>query len=146
MDVMSSSRARVTPEPLSLLHRAERTHQARLDATTLAALPHPDTCQALLDFSRMYRLVSPRLTRVHPLVLSSASRLSSDGFLSRGGDRLSSLANTTSIFHMTHIAKTGGRSVKYELNRLVLPVLEPATSLWNFYVFSRVSRPPLGCR
>lgn len=144
MDVMSS-RARVPPEPLSLLHRAERTHQARLDATTLAALPHPDTCQALLDFSRMYRLVSPRTTRVHPLVLSSASRLSSDGFLRRG-DRISSLGNTTSIFHMTHIAKTGGRSVKYELNRLVLPALEPAMSLWNFDVFSRVSRPPLGCR
>ena len=30
--------------------------------------------------------------------------------------------NTTRLFHMTHIAKTGGRSVRSEMLRLVRPV------------------------
>lgn len=47
--------------------------------------------------------------------------------------------NTTRIFHMTHIAKTGGRSVRVELMRLVRPVGGAEQCYWPFVHPSRIN-------
>eukprot|EP00966_Prymnesium_polylepis_P330488 7386131-Prymnesium_polylepis.1 len=108
-----------TADAFALLRKADARHAAQLLAgVDTSVLPDDAVCEGLLDFAKLQRASAPRRAPVHQLVLRSAAQRSSAGFLRRSG-RLSSLANTTSIFHMTHIAKTGGRSVKLELNRLV---------------------------
>ena len=79
-------------------------------------------CDEVAARAWQHRLTAPRRAPVHPLVLASAKkRITADGFRVEEG-RLGSWINTTRIFHMTHIAKTGGRSVRLELLRLVRPV------------------------
>ena len=103
--------------PFARLWEAE-TRYAQLLVLNASALPDDAVCDGLQAFATQHRATAPRRAPVHKLVLKSAAHRSSAGFLRRDG-RLGSLSNTTSIFHMTHIAKTGGRSVKQELNRLV---------------------------
>ena len=88
-----------------------------------AAWPTPSdaTCDSLQSLAWQHRSLAPRRAPVHDLVLKSAAHRDQAGFIVREG-RLGSWANTTRIFHMTHIAKTGGRSVRLELMRLVRPV------------------------
>ena len=106
-------------DAFALLRKADARHAAQLlSGGGTSVLPDDGVCEGLLDFAKLHRATAPRRAPVHQLVLRSAAQRSSAGFLRRS-DRLTSLANTTSIFHMTHIAKTGGRSVKLELNRLV---------------------------
>ena len=97
-------------------------------SSTLARAGEPGTAQpgVCADLERIaarHRAVAPRRAPVHPLL---AKHVASHGLggLRRNdeGGRLASLANTSRIFHMTHIAKTGGRSVRAELQRLVRPV------------------------
>ena len=80
-------------------------------------------CDDLQRFAVRWRAVAPRRAPVHPLLARHAA---SHGLarLQQAADdgRLASLANSSRIFHMTHIAKTGGRSVRAELMRLVKPV------------------------
>lgn len=83
--------------------------------------PSSATCDALHSLAWRHRMLAPRRAPPHDLVLRSAKNRDKAGFLVREG-RLGSWANTTRIFHMTHIAKTGGRSVRLELLRLVRPV------------------------
>ena len=83
--------------------------------------PSPATCDALQTLAWKHRALAPRRAPVHELILKSAAKRDSSGFIVRDG-RLGSWVNTTRIFHMTHIAKTGGRSVRLELMRLVRPV------------------------
>ena len=92
-------------------------------ATAAAAWPTPSdaTCDSLQSLAWQHRSLAPRRAPVHELVLKSAAHRDKSGFIVREG-RLGSWANTTRIFHMTHIAKTGGRSVRVELMRLVRPV------------------------
>ena len=80
--------------------------------------PSPATCDALQTLAWKHRALAPRRAPVHELILKSAAKRDSSGFIVRDG-RLGSWVNTTRIFHMTHIAKTGGRSVRLELMRLV---------------------------
>lgn len=90
------------------------------------------TCEELSALASHLRSVAPRRAPVHPLVLRHAEKLgASDGGGSAalsdigdgvGSDRLSSWANTTRVFHLTHIAKAGGRSIRAEMQKLVRPV------------------------
>jgi hypothetical protein len=85
------------------------------------AMPSAATCANLQALAWRHRQLAQRRAHVHPLVLKSAAGRDSSGFITREG-RLGSWQNVTRIFHMTHIAKTGGRSVRLELLRLVRPV------------------------
>ena len=126
--------------PFAHLWEAETRYAQLLLLNVSNALPDNAVCDGLQAFAAQHRATAPRRAPVHKLVLKSAAHRSSAGFLRREG-RLGSLANTTSIFHMTHIAKTGGRSVKLELNRLVRgkhssrtfrrPLLAVAHSSWG---------------
>ena len=92
-------------------------------ATDPATVQHSAVCDDLQRFAVRWRAVAPRRAPVHPLLarhaashgLARVQQAADDG-------RLASLANSSRIFHMTHIAKTGGRSVRAELMRLVKPV------------------------
>ena len=92
-------------------------------ATDPATVQHSAVCDDLQRFAVRWRAVAPRRAPVHPLLARHAA---SHGLarLQQAADdgRLASLANSSRIFHMTHIAKTGGRSVRAELMRLVKPV------------------------
>ena len=98
----------------------------RMQASPLlphAVVPTDATCDAVEALAAQHRAKAPRRAPVHPLVLSFAKKhlLQPDGTLGyvRHEGRLGSWANTTRMFHMTHIAKTGGRSVRLELSRLM---------------------------
>ena len=84
-------------------------------------LPSDGVCDAVASLAWRHRSAAPRRAPVHPLVLLSAKKRPSSGFRVEPG-RLGSWANTTRLFHMTHIAKTGGRSVREELLRFARPV------------------------
>lgn len=84
-------------------------------------IPSSATCTSLQALAWRHRQLAKRTAQVHPLVLKSAAGRDNSGFITREG-RLGSWQNVTRIFHMTHIAKTGGRSVRLELLRLVRPV------------------------
>ena len=92
-------------------------------ATDPATVQHTAVCDDLQRFATRWRAVAPRRAPVHPLLAKHAA---SHGFAglqqTADGGRLASLANSLRIFHMTHIAKTGGRSVRAELMQLVKPV------------------------
>ena len=85
-----------------------------------AMLRHAAACDDLSELSALFLATAPRRAPVHPLVLKAAEthRLGTD----RAPGRLGSWVNTSRLFHMTHIAKTGGRSVRSEMLRLVRPV------------------------
>ena len=85
-----------------------------------ALLRHAAACDDLSELSALFLATAPRRAPVHPLVLKAAEthRLGTD----RAPGRLGSWVNTSRLFHMTHIAKTGGRSVRSEMLRLVRPV------------------------
>ena len=85
-----------------------------------AMLRHAAACDDLSELSALFLATAPRRAPVHPLVLKAAEthRLGTD----RAPGRLGSWVNATRLFHMTHIAKTGGRSVRSEMLRLVRPV------------------------
>ena len=85
------------------------------------ALPPPATCQTLQHLAWQHRQLAPRKAPVHPLVLKSAKGRDSSRFITHEG-RLGSWQNVSRIFHMTHIAKTGGRSVRLELLRIARPI------------------------
>ena len=91
------------------------------DGTQQWPVPSDAQCDALQALAWRHRTLAPRRAPVHELVLKSAAHRDRNGFIVREG-RLGSWENTTRIFHMTHIAKTGGRSVRVELMRLVRPV------------------------
>lgn len=103
---------------MELLRAAEKRYTMQLSNVNGDPLPNDAVCQAFAAFSKHHRATAPRRAPVHPLILQSAAHRSSTNFLHRG-ERLQPLSNTSSIFHITHIAKTGGRSVKYELKQLV---------------------------
>jgi hypothetical protein len=81
------------------------------------------TCDRVDALAWHHRRTAPRRAPVHPLVLAHAQKKqrAAVGFAVDEG-RLGSWANSSRLFHMTHIAKTGGRSVRLELLRLVRPV------------------------
>ncbi len=104
---------------------------AAVDATlasSLARATDPGSldagvCDELERFAARWRSDAPRRAPVHPLLAKHAASHGLEGLRRpTGGGRLASLANSSRIFHMTHIAKTGGRSVRAELMRLVRPV------------------------
>ena len=85
------------------------------------ALPTDGMCDLVSSLAWRHRTAAPRRAPVHHLVLLSAQKWPSSGFRIEPG-RLGSWVNTTRLFHMTHIAKTGGRSVREELLRFARPV------------------------
>ena len=102
----------------------EALHAQLSSLLARASAPRPGgVCVELERFAATYRAEAPRRAPVHPLL---AKHVTNHGLgavrRSEDGGRLASLANTSRIFHMTHIAKTGGRSVRAELLRLVHPV------------------------
>jgi len=92
-------------------------------ATDPASVQHTAVCDDLQRFATRWRAVAPRRAPVHPLLARHAASHGHTGLPQVAGEgRLASLANSSRIFHMTHIAKTGGRSVRAELMQLVRPV------------------------
>ena len=85
----------------------------------MAAAVSAAACDDLSELASHFRETAPRRAPVHPLVLKAAEthKLGT----ARASGRLGSWVNTTRIFHMTHIAKTGGRSVRSEMLRLARP-------------------------
>ena len=85
--------------------------------------PSDGMCDNVAALAWQHRTLAPRRTPVHPLVILSAKKRLPEGqayHVEEG--RLGSWNNSSRLFHMTHIAKTGGRSVRVELQRLVKPV------------------------
>ena len=83
---------------------------------------HLAVCQELDALAAHLWRVAPRRAPAHELILKHARARSPGGFRREWGGRLGSWANTSRLFHLTHIAKTGGRSVRVEMLRLVRPV------------------------
>lgn len=104
------------------------------------AVPSDQVCENLSAFSK-HHLASPRRAKVHRLIMLSAEqRAAQTGVrFERHAGRLASLANTSRIFHMTHIAKTGGRSVRAELLKIVRVVGGAEQCLAPFVHESRVN-------
>jgi len=77
-------------------------------------------CDELSNLAAHHRAVAPH-PPVHPLLLKHAAKISAGGSTSsqEAGGRLRTWTNTTRLFHITHIAKAGGRSVRREFSRLV---------------------------
>ena len=109
-------------------------------ATTSArlAVPSDAVCDSVSALAWQQRTSAPRRAPVHPLVLLAAKKRASAGFRIEPG-RLGSWANTTRLFHLTHIAKTGGRSVREELMRFARPVAGAEQCLAPFVHESRIN-------
>ena len=94
-------------------------HRAK---TMRQIVPADAVCDSVGSLGWHHRRSAPRRAPVHPLVLLSAQKKRPhDGYHVEPG-RLGSWMNTTRLFHLTHIAKTGGRSVREELLRFARPV------------------------
>ena len=81
-----------------------------MPATPGVALPTDGICDLVSSLAWRHRTAAPRRAPVHHLVLLSAQKWPSSGFRIEPG-RLGSWVNTTRLFHMTHIAKTGSRAL-----------------------------------
>ena len=79
-------------------------------------------CEDLQAFAAHHREVAPRRAPAHPNILAYAESTGAGRGERSGSGRLSSWVNSTRVLHMTHIAKTGGRSVRAELQKLRAPV------------------------
>ncbi len=79
-------------------------------------------CDDLAAFAAHHRAVAPRRAPAHPLVVQHAENHGWNATARPYEGRLASWANTSRVFHLTHIAKTAGRSVRLELMKVVRPV------------------------
>ena len=86
----------VSMMPTPTVCQAHERHAAQLRAQAEPAKPHP----LVLKYAQSHGLAN--LPDLHQL----------------GGGRLASLANSSRLWHLTHIAKTGGRAVQKELSRI----------------------------
>jgi len=100
---------------------------------------HEDVCVDLERFAAHYRGTALP-TMPHPAVVKYAQKngLVNLPNLYEGG-RLAGLANGTRLFHLTHIAKTGGRAVSKELERIVRRVAGAEQCYTPFVHESRVN-------
>ena len=114
---------RVQPILLFTLFGAESRIQPALYSECImnvSMMPTPTVCQAHERHAAQLR-AQAEPAKPHPLVLKYAQ---SHGLANLpdlhqlGGGRLASLANSSRLWHLTHIAKTGGRAVQKELSRI----------------------------
>ena len=113
-------------------HIAVPLHAATAQAADILSIQrtsclNPDDaapcCAGLERVASLHRAVAPRRAPVHPLVLKNAQERSggrADFYPRPTGGRLALWGlNSTRLLHLTHIAKSGGRSVKDELSKLM---------------------------
>ena len=99
-------------------------HRAVVPSQQQLTTPSGGSCLDLHRLAVQHQLAAPRRAQVHKLVLANALRraASQANYYTRDvhAGRLALWGlNTTRLLHLTHIAKSGGRSVKDELSKLM---------------------------
>ena len=82
---------------------------------TLARILEPSLCAEL----ELHRASNAPAPQPHPFVIKYAQAKGLTELPAMQPGRLSALGNTSRLVHLTHIAKTGGRTLQKELSRIV---------------------------